>query len=455
MINEKDYTPEQVKLNEWTNATCDKYDYIASAFSGAAAGFIDVVFVGAPGMSTLGNLTDYATDELVKKAASLCGWKPRPGKEDSIASAIGFFERNFPVNYDQTSTFDVGGAFTMAAKNHHFKSLSHSPDLIGLFFSILDQFMNTASFISDGQLIRIDTSNIDSPLQGTNLVSKLFSGFCNWLGHIMSDIAGSSGNRGQGPGRGSGIPAPFMELFGLCDFGMLQVGKDRQSLATVMTRVFQEGYDFRFSVATAIPVIIQDLMIRVFWVIRQHYMRKRPWADCMPSSKHADLRIMLLVGNATLCLIDGTDAAIRGAMAGGNVMVFILHLNYAAWIRLIMLILRELSIRFGPVIKQAIKDLMDSVLYISIPWERQAIEEFYERLQRYDYELEKIFKEFAEEVEKEYQQFVINLNGAYNYELASNVRAEFSVALAKDAGVSDEKIMHSNKELDVYFGRLI
>lgn len=31
-----------------------------------------------------------------------------------------------------------------------------------------------------------------------------------------------------------------------------------------MTRVFQEGYDFRFSVTTAIPVIMQDLMIRVF-----------------------------------------------------------------------------------------------------------------------------------------------------------------------------------------------
>ena len=450
MINENDYMPEQVKLNEWANATCDKYDYIAAAFCGAAAGFIDVVFVGAPGMSSLGNLADSATDELVKKAASLCGWKPRPGKEDSIASAIGFFERNFPVNYDQKSTADVGGAFKMAAKNHHFKSLSHSPDLIGLFFSILDQFMNTSSFISDGKIIRIDTSNVESPLQGTNLVSKLFSGFCNWLGHIMSDIAGSSGNRGQGQGRGSGIPAPFMELFGLCDFGSFQVGKDRQDLATVMTRVFQEGYDFRFSIATAIPVIIQDLMIRVFWVIRQHYMRKKPWSDCMPNSKHADLRIMLIVGNATLCLIDGTDAAIRGAMAGGNVMIFILHLNYAAWVRLVMLVLRELAIRFGPVIKQAIKDLMNSVLYISTPWEKQAIAEFYERLERYDYELERLFREFAIQVEKEYQTFMKNLNGSYNNLLPSNVRADYSIELAKDAGVTDANIMHNNKELDDY-----
>ena len=266
----------------------------------------------------------------------------------------------------------------------------------------------------------------------------------------MSDIAGSSGNRGQGQGRGSGIPAPFMELFGLCDFGSFQVGKDRQDLATVMTRVFQEGYDFRFSIATAIPVIIQDLMIRVFWVIRQHFMRKKPWSDCIPNSKHADLRIMLIVGNATLCLIDGTDAAIRGAMAGGNVMIFILHLNYAAWVRLVMLVLRELAIRFGPVIKQALKDLMHSVLYMSTPWEKQAIAEFYERLERYDYELERLFREFAARVEEEYQMFMKNLNGSYDDALTSNERADYSVALAQNAGVADKDIMHNNKELDRY-----
>ena len=34
---------------------CDKYDYYASVFSGLVAGMIDVLFVGAPGQSALGN----------------------------------------------------------------------------------------------------------------------------------------------------------------------------------------------------------------------------------------------------------------------------------------------------------------------------------------------------------------------------------------------------------------
>lgn len=327
MVNENDYKPEEVKMNEWAHASCDKYDYMAAAFCGAMAGMVDILFVGAPGISDLGKITDAGVDTLVKKVASLYGWSPREGKEDSIASAIGFFERHFRVNYDQRSTADVDGMFDMAAKNHHFKSLSHAPDPIGLFFSILDQFTNKSSFLDNGRLIRVDTSATDFRLEGSNFIAKLFCGFCNWLGHIMSDIAGSSGNRGQGEGRGSGISAPFMELFGTCNFGSFQVGNDRQNLATVMTRVFQEGYDFRFSVTTAIPVIMQDLMIRVFWAIRQHYFEGKPWGDCIPNSKHADLRIMLIVGCATLCLVDGTDAAIRGAMAGGNILVFILHLN--------------------------------------------------------------------------------------------------------------------------------
>lgn len=61
-----------------------------AAFCGAATGLIDVLFVGAPGMSKLGKITDEAADELVKKAAKLAGWKPRPENKNNIASAIGF-----------------------------------------------------------------------------------------------------------------------------------------------------------------------------------------------------------------------------------------------------------------------------------------------------------------------------------------------------------------------------
>lgn len=453
MINENEYSPMEVKIEEWMHAKCDKYDYMISAFCGAAAGLVDIIFVGAPGMSKLGNFTDEAADELVKKAAKLAGWKPKQGNENNVASAIGFFERNFAVNYDQKSTSEVNGLFNMAAKNHHYKSLSHSPDPIGLFFSILDQFMNTSSFLSDGQLIRIDTSDVESPLKGGNFAAKLFSGFCNWLGHIMSDMAGSSGNRGPGStGRGTGVPIPFMELFQLCDFGKLQVGKDKQTLAVVMTRVFQEGYDLRFGAAMAIPVLMEELMIKVIWVIRQRFFEKKDWSECIPTKQHADLRIMLIVGNSTLCLIDGTDAAVHGIVEGGNVMTFILHLNYVAWARLIMLVLRELCIRLTPVITDVLRKFQEAILYTVTPKERVLIQQFYDRMQQLDASLEILLREFIIRVEQEYQLIYHEIEETFSSSNSSTVQAEHSVALAKACGVDESKIMKDNKDLDDFFG---
>ena len=438
------------KAEDWNNATCDKYDYIAAGFCGGISGLIDVIFVGIPGDSKLVNLSDNFADGLVKKFASLSGWSPRPGKEDSVASAIGFLEKNFSVNYDQRHSADVGNLFYMSTGNHHFKSLSHSPDPVGLFFSILDQFMNTSTFISGGELIRIDTSDKESPLKGGNLIAKIFSGFCNWLGHIMSDLAGSSGSRGNG-GRGTGVPIPFMELFQFCDFGSLQVDKDRQTFATVMVRVFQKGYDLRFAGAMAVPVIIEELLIRVIWAIRRHFGKGYPWKECIPSTIHGDLRIMLIVGNSILCLFDVTDATIRSGF-GSNMVLFFLRLNYVAWVRLLVLVFKELIIRFGPTVKRVLQVFVREALYdIKTESERRNIEEFYERAKAFDGSLERMYQLFITEISKEYIEFHKEIEASFSTSSAANVRMSSSVRLAEKCNVDKRKIIHNIQELDDFF----
>ena len=368
---------------------CDKYDYMISVGCGAIAGMIDIFLVGAPGDSKLQTWTDAQVDKTVMGFAKACGWSPREGKEKSVASAIGFLEKKFPVNYDHRNTTDVGGIFDMGTKNHHMKSLAHSPDIIGLFFSILNQFTSTASFLSGGQLITIKTDTYE--LQGHNFVSKLFCGVANWFGHIMSDVAGSSGSAG----RGSGVVIPFFELFQMCDFGSFQVGEDRNTLATVATKVFQEGYDARFGLTMAIPVVICDLSIKLIWAIKHYYYHKRPLAECIPTKKHDDLRIMLILGDGTLCLIDGVDAAIR---SGGNWVSFFLRLNIVAWYRLVSLVFREICIRLG----------------ISFPLQKQldAYIRINEALTLYLAQLEQIdIKRFKEET-AQYNKMVAMLEGA-------------------------------------------
>lgn len=320
---------------------CDKYDYLAAVACGAVGGMIDIFFVGAPGNSTLGKWTDKQVDNTVKGFAKMAGWSPKEAQSGNVASAIGFLEKKFKVNYDQRYASDVGGLFTMSTKNHHMMSLSHSPDIVGLFFSVLNQFTSTASFVAEGQLVTISTDTYE--LHGGNFIAKLFCGVANWIGHIMSDIAGSSGSRGNA-GRGTGVVMPFYELFQFCKFGKLSAGRDRQDLATIAVRAFQEGYDFRHGMTAAVPVIVTDLSIRFIWAFRQYFQYGMPLKECIPTPQHADLRVMLLFGNAALCILDGIDAGIR---SGGNFLAFFMRLNLIAWFRLVTLVLKEICIRMG------------------------------------------------------------------------------------------------------------
>lgn len=369
---------------------CDQYDYLISAACGAVGGIIDIFFGSAYKNNPLGRWTDEQIDELVKKYAKLEGWNPREIKKDSIASAIGFLEKKYKVNYDQRHTMDVNGAFHMNTKNHHMMSLSHSPDIVGLFFSILNQFTSTSSFIAQGKLITILTDTFE--LQGGNFIAKIFCGAANWFGHIMSDIAGSSGSRGN-EGRGTGIVIPFYELFQFCKFGKFTVGKDKQELAIIAQRAFEEGYDFRTGVTMTIPIVITDMLIRLIWSLRQHFQFEKPIKDCIPSSKQDCLRIMLLVGNGTLCVIDGMDATIR---SHGNVLHFFLRFNLFAWIRFTALVIKEVTLRFG--LSNAIQNDIEAFKEINI-----ILSDYLKELETID------IHAFTEETKK-YIQYIDDVN---------------------------------------------
>ncbi|MBL0457030.1 hypothetical protein JD499_07395 [Aeromonas enteropelogenes] len=337
------------------NAQCDKYDYLIAGTCGVIGGLIDVFFVGMPGEGKLTKVADSAVDSAVEKFASACGWQGVKEGGDSTKSAIGYLERNFKVNYDQATTFGNNGTDgavkNLSPKNHHLKSLGHSPDLIGLFFSILNQFTDTSTFISNGQIITIDTETHE--LKGGNFIAKVFSGFANWLGHLFSDMAGSSG----ASERGAGIPIPFYNLLLLLDVG--EFGQHRQSFATVATQVFEKGYDLRHGVAMAIPVLITELLTRLMWASKQRFYHKKPWKECIPSGANPELRRMLLVAHGTLCLIDAGDAALK---SGGEMVQFLLRTNIIGWARFGTLALKELYAWYnaGHVDADAVDEYLDA-----------------------------------------------------------------------------------------------
>jgi hypothetical protein len=333
------------------NAQCDKYDYMIAGTCGLIGGLIDIFFVGAPNEGALSKMADDFTDGIVQKFAKANGWKGANEGKDATASAIGFLERQFKVNYDHRHGGDVGGAFRMSASNHHIKNLAHSPDMMGLFFSLLAQFTSTAHFVDNGKLITIDTETFE--LQGSNLVSKLFAGFTNWLGHLFSDMAGSSGAQG----RGSGIPMPFYALLQFLNVG--EFGLHRQSFATVAVKVFEQGYDLRHGMALSIPVLVTELLTRVMWSAKQAFYHDKPLLQCLPSANNPELRRMLMVAHGSLCLIDAADAAVRSY---GDIVGFMLRSNFVAWARFGTLALRELQSWYaaGRMDVEAVEDYLDS-----------------------------------------------------------------------------------------------
>lgn len=371
---------------------CDKYDYLTAVACGAIGGVVDIFLVGAPGDSVLGKWTDAQTDKAVIAFAKKMGWEPKAGNADNANSAIGFLERRFKVNYDQRKPGDVDNLFDIAPGTHHMMSLAHSPDIVGLFFSILNQFTSTSSFITDGKLITVKSDTFE--LQGGNFLMKIMCGIGNWIGHLLSDVAGSSGTHG----RGTGIVMPFYELFGLCKFGSF--GSEKKDLAEVAMQAFNSGYDFRFGMAQAIPVTITELTIRLIWAIRRKFQMKLPLRDCIPTEKHKSLRIMLLIGHGTLCVMDVVDAGVR---SGGNFLAFFTRLNLVAWYRLVSLVLKEVLRQIG------IVDCLDETI--------AALQRVKLAMQKYLAELEKIDIERFEEETAMFQSLETNLDNLSEEEL--------------------------------------
>lgn len=461
MIDEKQIATPNVISDDWEKAKCDKYDYMIAAFCGGVSGLVDVFFVGDPMTSALGKGVDKVADGFVKKAAQLFWMKDQRIKGKSkkmpqtLEQCISYLEQAFPVNYDARYAKDLvvedGVLSGMRPLNHHLLSLAHSPDPIGLIFSIIDQFMGYATFVDRGKIIHVvpkKTSGAIPYIQGTDMLSMLFCGFVNWIGHTLSDLVGASSTRRAGKiGRGTGIPMPFYELFLACNFGDL----DGKTLAETMISVFEEGYDARFGATVAIPVILNELMIKVIWMVRQKFLREKTWKESIPSDKHGDLRIMLIVGDATLCMVDGVDAAAHG-ITEGNIVSFVCHLNLVGWIRLIVLVLKELQTRYGTVVEEVINKFINSILEdLQTSAEKKSIQNFSYRLEVFDERLAYLFAEFVAQVEEEYAQLYAEIDATFDESRLRNERAMHSVSLARVSGVPENKIVNSRKELDELF----
>lgn len=314
---------------------CDKLDYALAASSGALCGIIDIFLVGRPGESSLGDFSDEWVANRVKDFAKQCGWDG-----ESLSSALRCLEKKFEIPYDQIGGAAIKEILDLNPSSHHFKSLGHNPTLLGLFFSILDQFTNQSHFVSEGELIVLHDAVSSFKLQGKSIPAKVFCGFVNWLGHLISDVSGSSGSKG----RGMGIPSPLFawtnDIIAIKRVLNLPVSSFDQYICELALRVYKQGFDARYLVTQTIPIFVNEAIVRLLYVLRRliRYLRStgkneisfdKFWLECEPFN-NSTIKRMLTVAHGTFCMLDVSDALIRSFAVGGgafNACEFFLRLN--------------------------------------------------------------------------------------------------------------------------------
>ena len=283
----------------------DIWDYAIAGSCGLFASMLDILCVSAPPSPTTpyNKKVDGIFNRWVQDAFNKF-LTPEISEQLSKANKIG--------SADVSTIKDILNAPDKLIRptNHRLKALSHDP-VLGLFFGVLDMMRGKITIVGGGTITSYDTTIL--PVEGSILdnLSKM-------LGHLLSDVNAPSvaGNRGMG------LPAPFMGLLRMFDninIGDINIGK-------TVEYMYVKGYDFRQFVVTSIPVAIMEVLLRVFYIVKQMNVYNVNFQDAfvetIPLNLNPKFRMML-------ALSYGTFAGVNA----GKVYVTknILNANYAAW----------------------------------------------------------------------------------------------------------------------------
>ena len=354
------------KIDRYTNYA-DNLDYKVAASCGLLCGLIDAFFVGEFSFEEGMKFTNAEMEEKIINLAKKHGWKgvTRGDRKGTfpLDAAIKYLEENFKMPSDPLEHV-FGGT-----KQHHLRDFAHHHSIVGLFFSILTQFTGKAyGTDTNGCFVSYE---VPEEMIGKDFKRKWAIAVTDWSLHLASDMHGSNSTAGFG----TGIPGPMLSLLKLISalpiFGTKHhvpgeaANPNALSLfcaklynGTLLGQRDENGklipvkIDLRGERAIghelkkqAIPVIINEVLVRTFYLIRRLYMEikekdihsfadvdKLNWQKIVPVFNQTINR-MMLVASGTFLAVDMADAAIRSAAkSGGSLEKFglemLLRINY-------------------------------------------------------------------------------------------------------------------------------
>ncbi len=383
-----------IDIDNLTNHA-DGFDYTLAVSSGIICGLIDSFFVGKYDFESLKNESYKKINIFIEKYAKQNGYTG----DDRLKGAINFLENKFPVSNDSAYKINKLERFS-SDRLHHLHDIAHHPTPIGLVASIICEIFGTAFFFfTDSKtqgfkwkkvMVDIDPEKrkkiiikliavsviigiitwltyianqkmkecqlkISKPLRklvllviSSPIVITIFKSLLesDWRGHLISDMGGSKNSAAKG-NDGMGIPGFFLSL--LYELSSLPIIRET-GLPTIINNWYsKDKFDLRkenavlnFAKKQAIPVIINEVIVRTFYFIRHLVEEKKlkkdwnmiDWNKVKPWGNRTINR-MLTISSGTFVAVDTLDAAVRSAIEnGGNIhnpklwTDFVLRINF-------------------------------------------------------------------------------------------------------------------------------
>lgn len=372
----------------------DKLDYGASAACGILTGSLSLLWSKKFDLAEAYSWGSKKADEIVRAFAQKQGYNGT-----DLSGCIRFLEKKFPMAGDLL-TNEFGGG-----KQHHLRDFSHHPTIVGLLCSIIMQFTGVG-FGTDTQGNLIHVKITKDGLVGNSFPEKILCGTVNWVGHLIGDMAGSNGSVLDGTGKGTGIPGPLLSV--IKELSSLKIFSDTdlnnpnnvKTLSLYISKLFngtlvkdENGNPVKFDLRTemgvghyivnqAKPVIINEVLVRCFYMIRRfineiktkevNSIRELSRLDVnvfLPINSRA-LKRMLTISSGVFVAINTSGTAIKaGKKSKGSKAVFaaefFLTINYVGIGRFVFACSSD-----AEYIKEDVKKIYDK--YIK---EKQQLEE--------------------------------------------------------------------------------
>ena len=353
----------------------NKSDVAISIASGALTALIVDTFI--VGDISLSEAQSWGQEKVKKFVIDVAKSKDKDGTVTDLLSAVRFLEENYKLPTDSVEN-SFGGA-----KHHHLYDFSHHPTPVGWFCSVLSQFSKyaygtdkTGKFMDP---VKITGKGLDSIY--SDPISKVWNGTIDWIFHMVSDMAGSSGSVAK-ERYGTGLPGPMLSLLKEISSKekvrnhFLKEGKERDDFSAFVQNLFNgrfladhnaDGrvikkteipFDLRTEIGLAheltkqiIPVLINECIVRAFFAVTRFVKElERKEVSSIDDIKNVDfkaflpfnnpeLKQMLLISTASFSTVDIAAAGIKAAAKNpgnkyGFAKDFLLGINYAGVVRL-------------------------------------------------------------------------------------------------------------------------